>query len=229
MVALDMNDGIYFSSHNFINPTVVESVAFRAVKVEKGRKFRGRGFIVATVNKSGGALGWRHGQHGWEANTYDVDYAKIWVPELGKFQYANAKYVEDDPSVTPEECARQLDLYAKQTVASTIAWCKSKQPDATEEQNLVFARRVLLKNHSELAPWIEASCPDTRSVKDEVEKTFKWVNSLPKKHTRPKKIEIARKSLRKKGMTEKEGFEECFTMMCELYGWLPKKPKNYGV
>lgn len=222
------DQGIYFSSHNYINPTTVEEVAFRPVKVEKGRKFKGHGFIVALINKSG-ACGWRHGQYSWEANTYDVDYAKIWVPELGKFQYANNKYVEDDPSVTPEECARQLDLYAKQTVASTIAWCKSKQPDATEAQNLVFARRVLLKNHSELATWIEAACPDTRSVKDEVEKTFKWVNSLPKKHTRPKKIEIARKALRKKGMTEKEGFDECFTMMCELYDWLPKKPKNHGV
>ena len=70
------NQGIYFSSHNFINPTVVENVTFRAVKVEKGRKFKGHGFVVATVNKSG-ALGWRHGQYGWEADTYDVDYAKI--------------------------------------------------------------------------------------------------------------------------------------------------------
>ena len=51
------------------------------------------------------------------------------------------------------------------------------------------------------------------------------MNGLGKKHTRPKKIEMARKALRKKGMTEKEGFEECFTMVCELFGWL-KKPKN---
>lgn len=46
----------------------------------------------------------RHSGFGLEPNTYDVDYAKIWVPELGKFQYANAKYVEDDDSVSQEEC-----------------------------------------------------------------------------------------------------------------------------
>ena len=216
--------GIYFNSHNFINPTTTESTTFRAVKVEKGRKFKGRGFIVATVNNSG-AFGWRHNGRGWEPNTYDVDYAKIWVPELGKFQYANAKYVEDDDSVSQEECARQFEIYSRMTIASTIAWCKSKQPDASEEQNLMFARRVLLKNHPEMKAAVDIACPDTRSLASEVEKTFKWVNSLPKKHTRPKKIEMARKALRKKGMTEKEGFEECFTMMCELYGWL-KKPKN---
>ena len=218
------NQGIYFSPTNFINPTTTEKVEFRPVKVEKGRKFKGRGFIVAIVNSSG-ACGWRHGSHGWEPRTYDVDNAKIWVPELGKFQYANHKYVEDDNTVSTEECARQLDLYAKQTIASTIAWCKSKQPDATEDQNLMFARRVLLKNHAELASWINLACPDTRSVKDEIEKTFKWINTLPKKHTRPKKIEIARRRLKKNGMSEKEGFEECFTMMCELYGWA-KKPKE---
>ena len=218
------DQGIYFSPNNFINPDEVENVTFRAVKVEKGRKFKGRGFIVANVNKSG-ALGWRHGRCGWEANTYDVDYAKIWVPELGKFQYANAKYVEDDNSVSQEECAKQFEIYTKMTIASTISWCKSKQPDASEEQNLMFARRVLLKNHPEMRAAVDIACPDTRSLASEVEKTFKWVNSLPKKHTRPKKIDIARKSLRKKGMVEKEGFEECFTMMCELFGWL-QKPKR---
>lgn len=146
--------------------------------------------------------------------------------ELGKFQYANAKYVEDDDSVSQEECARQFEICQKMTIASTIAWCKSKQPDASEEQNLMFARRVLLKIHPEMKAAIEVACPDTRSLKDEVEKTFKWVNSLPKKHTRPKKIEIARKSLRKKGMEDKDGFEECFTMMCELYGWLKRSLRN---
>lgn len=59
MIASAMNDGIYINSHNFINPSVTESVTFRAVKVERGRKFKGRGFIVATVNNSG-AFGWRH-------------------------------------------------------------------------------------------------------------------------------------------------------------------------
>ena len=219
-----MSEGIYFGPANYINPTTSETVTFRAVKVEKGRKFRGKGFIVAVINNSG-ALGWRHGAYGWTPRTYDVDNAKIWVPELGRFQYANNKYVEDDDTVSQEECARQFEIYSKMTIASTIAWCKSKQPDASEEQNLMFARRVLLKNHPEMKALIDLSCPDTRSMKDEVEKTFKWVNGLEKKHTRPKKIEMARKALRKKGMAEKEGFEECFTMMCELYGWL-KKPKN---
>lgn len=88
------------------------------------------------------------------------------------------------------------------TIAGTIAWCKSKQPDASEEQSLMFARRVFLKNHPEMKAAIEVACPDTRSLKDEVEKTFKQENSLPKKHTRLKKIEIARKSLRKKGIED---------------------------
>ena len=220
-----MSEGIYLGPANYVNPTTSETVTFRAVKVEKGRKFRGRGFIVAVINNSG-AFGWKHTGFGWAPRTYDVDNAKIWVPELGKFQYANAKYVEDDDSVSQEECAKQFEIYTKMTIASTIAWCKSKQPDASEEQNLMFARRVLLKNHSEMRAAVDIACPDTRSLASEVEKTFKWVNSLPKKHTRLKKIEIARKSLRKKGMTEKEGFEECFTMMCELFGWIQKPKKS---
>lgn len=224
MTAAMMNEGIYFSPTNYIEPTSVEKTVFKAVKVEKGRKFRGRGFIVAVVS-GGGALGWRHNGHGWEPNTYEYERSKIWVPELGKFEWANSKYVEDDPSVSPEECAKKFEIYQKMTIESTIAWCKSKQPDASESQNMMFARRVLLKNHPEMREAVDAACPDTRCLKDEVERTFKWVNSLPKKHTRPKKIEIARKALRKKGMTEKDGFEECFTMMCELYGWL-QKPKN---
>lgn len=219
-----MSEGIYLSPTNYINPSTSETVTFRAVKVEKGRKFRGKGFITAVVNSSG-ACGWRHTGSGWAPRTYDVDNAKIWVPELGKFQWANFKYVEDDDSVPPEECARQFEIFQKMTIESTIAWCKSKQPDASEEQNLMFARRVLLKNHPEMKAAIDIACPDIRSLKDEVEKTFKWVNGLEKKHTRPKKIEMARKALRRKGMTEKDGFEECFAMMCELYGWL-KKPKT---
>lgn len=183
-------------------------------------------FLLVPIVNNSGAFGWKHTGFGWAPRTYDVDNAKIWVPELGKFRYANSKYVEDDDSVSSEECAKQFDLYAKRTIASTIEWCKSKQPEASEEQNLMFARRVLLKNHPEMKDLIDISCPDTRSVKDEIEKTFKWVNSLKKKHTRPKKIDIAKKALWKKGMFEKEGFEECFTMMCELYGWVLKSKKT---
>lgn len=86
----------------------------------------------------------------------------------------------------------------------------------------MFARRVLLKNHPEMATAIDAALPDTRNLKDEIESTIQWVLHLPEKHTRPKQMDIARHALTKKGMTAKDGFEECFMMVCELYGLVKK-------
>lgn len=218
------DDGFYLGPANYANPSFTEKVTFRAVKVEKGRKFKGRGFIVSTTYSSG-AIGWKHTVHGWTPNTYESETAKIWVPELQKFQYANLKYVEDDTSVSPEECAEEFRKYQDLTIANTISWCKSKQPNATESQNLIFTRRVLLKNHPEMREAIDRVCPDSRDLKTEIENTIVWVNSLKKRHTRPKKIQIARKALNRKGLSNRDGFEECFTILCEIYGWL-KKPKN---
>ena len=217
-----MTEGtIYISREYWIDPTTVENVEFAPVVVTKGRKWKGRGFIVAVLTSSG-ACGWRHNGHGWEPWTYESETAKIWIPSEKKFGFANAKYAENDPTVSKEEIDLARAEYVKQTILDTINWCKSKQPDAPEKQNHMFARRVLLKNHPEMAAAIDAALPDTRNLKDEIESTVQWVLHLPEKHTRPKQMDIARRALTKKGMTAKDGFEECFMMVCELYGLVKK-------
>ena len=212
---------IYINKCNWIDPTTVENVDFAPVIVEKGRKWKGRGFIVAVLTSSG-ACGWRHTGFGWEPNTYETETAKIWIPSEKKFGYANAKYAENDPSITKQEIDLARAEYVKQTIIDTINWCKSKQPNATDKQNLMFARRVLLKNHPEMQAAIDATIPDTRNLNDEIESTIQWVMNLPQKHSRPKMIEIARKALTKKGLIDKEGFEACFNICCELHGLLRK-------
>lgn len=49
-----MTEGtIYISQNYWIDPTTVENVEFAPVVVTKGRKWKGRGFIVAVLTSSG--------------------------------------------------------------------------------------------------------------------------------------------------------------------------------
>ena len=115
-----MTEGtIYISREYWIDPTTVENVEFAPVVVTKGRKWKGRGFIVAVLTSSG-ACGWRHNGHGWEPRTYESETAKIWIPSEKKFGFANAKYAENDPTVSKEEIDLARAEYVKQTILDTI-------------------------------------------------------------------------------------------------------------
>lgn len=219
------------SNAYYVNPTTTQNTTFAAVKVEGGRKFKGRGFIVA-VKTSSGSYGWRHTGFGWEHAYYETETAKIWVPELKRFQYANFKYVEDDASVTPEECDRQYKLYVEHTINSTLDWCRSVKPEADAAEIARFARNVLRKNHPDMIVRIDEVLPDQRHLDDEVAKTIAWAMTLRtrpmwmygrmtkggKPYSNERYVEIARKALTKRGFADKPEFEQVFDAECKKAG-----------
>ena len=217
----------------YANPTTTEHTTFRAVKVTGGRKYRGTGFIVA-VKTSSGCAGWRHTGYGWERNWYESNTAKIWVPSLKKFQYANVNFVEDDPSVSEEDCEREFKAYQELTIEDTIAWCRKTKPEATAAEIDAFARNVLRKHHPEMMSRIDELLPDQRQLDTEVSKTIAWAITLRtrpcfmygrhceggKQYSNERYIEIARKALTKRGWTDKPEFEAVFHAECQKAGLL---------
>jgi len=219
------------SNAYYVNPSTTQSTTFAAVKVERGRKFKGRGFIVS-VKTSSGSYGWRHTGHGWAHAYYETETAKIWVPELKKFQYANFNFVEDDQTVSPEECERQFKLYVEHTINSTLDWCRLVKPDADAAEIARFARNVLRKNHPEMEARINEVLPDQRHLDDEVAKTIAWAMTLRtrpmwmygrmtkggKPYSNERYVEIARKALTKRGFADKPEFEQVFAAECAKAG-----------
>ena len=212
-------------------PTPSATVVFTAVKVEGGRKFRGRGFVVGESHSTA-SYGWRHTGYGWAHNIVDTYTSKIWVPTLGKFCYANSKYVEEDSSVSAEECALEFKRYSDRIIDDTIAWCRKTKPEANEVEIVQFARNVLRKNHKELIEAIDSRLPDTRDIGDEISKTVAWAMTLK---TQPchmygrfcpggkplaanRIVDIARKALIKKGLDKNSDFEQQFENICRKNG-----------
>ena len=202
------------------------NAVFQPVKVTGGRKYRGRGFVVS-YSTSTNDYGWRHTGYGWARNVVETTTARIWVPELGKFQYANSSYVDEDETVTETARLEALQQYCDHVVQDTINWCKSKKPGSSEDEVLSFARNVLRKHHPEID--IDATIPDSRDAAAEIKSTIRWALTL---RTRPcfmygrmckggnmlsgeRYVAIARKALVKRGIAAKEGFEELFKAAIE--------------
>ena len=209
----------------------VSKVPFAPIKVSKGRKYRGKGFVVSYCESTRDLGGWRHTGYGWERNIVDTETAKIWVPELKAFRYANAKYVEDDTEVAAEYVRAAFSDYCDYTVESIINWCKAKLgSDANETEVNQFARRVIAKNHPEIN--IDNYITDTETYLDKLEKIFAWVITLRTKPTflygrqceggkpysNDKYVDIARRTCIKKQLNNNPDYEAAFRKCCEKYG-----------
>ena len=68
---------------------------------------------------------------------------KIWDPAGKTTSWINVDYCENR-DIPCEELELQWLDYAKTTIASTIAWCKSK---STESDAMAFARNVIRKHN----------------------------------------------------------------------------------
>lgn len=193
----------------YTNPSTVQPTSFKAIKVTGGRKYQGTGFIIATVSSSG-CMGWKHTGSGWVHNYYETETAKIWVPSLKKFQYANMKYVEEDPSVSAAECECQFKEYAANQVEQTLAWCKTQRPQASATEIAQFARNVLLKHHPEISVELDVLLPDTRDVKAEIDKTLVWVKSLTSERRMKNEqlVQIATKAMHTRKIDQMPGYQE---------------------
>ena len=136
--------------------TELSNVGFKPVVVTKGRKFKGRGFLICIERKSYRSAFWHQeplpggGCH-W-TQWVESSTAKIWVPELNKFCYANSKYLEDDTSAEVN-CEIEFIRYCEKTINDTIEYCsnKLKQSNKFSGPELVrFVKRCLAKYHSEI-------------------------------------------------------------------------------
>jgi hypothetical protein len=135
----------------------LSNVGFKAVAVTKGRKFKGKGFLICVEHKSYQSGFWHQeplpggGCH-W-TQWVETSTAKIWVPELGKCCYANAKFVEDDPSNAPK-CEEEFVAYCEKMISDTVNYCanKLKANNKFSIAELVrFAKRCLNKYHTEIS------------------------------------------------------------------------------
>ena len=140
--------------------STVKAVKFAPVVVNKGRLFRGRGFLVAEVESSYEGAFWRQVPNSYGiaschwTRTINSHKAKIWVPELGEFRYANMRYVEDDEIMEP---VRKIEFqkYCDKIIADTVNYCKktlfSKGSTVIYKNELInFTKRCLLKYHKEI-------------------------------------------------------------------------------
>lgn len=197
---------------------------FTPVIVSRGRKFRGRGFMVSTSFTTG--------LH------YEMDVAKIWIPDEKRYGYANADYAEDDPDVDPTMTASAFAEYTEFTINSTIEWCRSKKPGASDAEIKGWARAILLKYHPDMSSAIDAAIPPPNKnlllddeIREKIASTLEWAKTLRTKtvwmygrwvggkpYTPERVMECARKALAKKGLTEVEDFTHIFADECRKAG-----------
>ena len=211
--------------------TIPTNICFVPVKVAGGRKFRGRGFEVSS-STSVNDFGWKHvpcadGFYCWERNIVETETVKIWVPETGRYAYANARYVENDESVAEVDRELAFDKYVNGLIESTKAWCRSVKPELSEAEILSFARNVIRKQHPDLREFLDTVLPppaDNRDVATEVAKTIAWAMTLKtrpcfmygrmcrggKPYSPAKYIDIAKKACTKRGLAAKPEFEQVF-------------------
>ena len=205
------------------------NVTFTPVKVVGGRKYRGTGFVVG-YSTSVGDYGWRHTGYGWARNIVETTSARIWVPELKRFKWANEKFVEVDETVSQQQRDDELQKYCDHILADTIDWCRKTRPGVDEAEVLRFARNVLRKNHPEID--VDATIPDGRDPATEIHNTVAWALTLK---TRPcwmygrycaggkplsgeRYVSIARKALVKRGISSMDGFEALFKAELQKVG-----------
>ena len=215
-----------------LDPIVsVSKVPFTPVTISKGRKYRGKGFVVSYCSSTQDFGGWRHTGYGWERNIVDTETAKIWVPELKAFRYANAKFVEADDEAAEAYVKAMFDEYCDHIVKDTINWCKNKLGNnATEIEVNQFARHVIIKNHPEIQ--IDDYIVDTESYLDKIEKIFAWVVTLRtqptylygkhceggKPYSNDKYVAIARRTCTKKNLNTNPEYAAAFKKCCDKYG-----------
>ena len=146
-----------------------DNFGFEPVIVTKGRLFRGKGFRICNECKSYDGYYWRQaplpGGGCYWTQTAETYKAKIWVPELGKYQYANVKFVEKDSTVSDAAVQTEFAIYCEKIILDTVKFCTEtlkKNNKFSRDEMLKFARNCLRKNHPEI----------DQETKDKVLNTF---------------------------------------------------------
>lgn len=216
-------------------------IAFVPVRVSRGRKFRGDAYRLA-----GGYVYTRGYANSGIDPRRSTFYAKLWDPASKQTAYCNEDFLEDR-TVPQETFEADMKAYADFVISSTVEWCRSKRPSASEAELDSFVRSVLLKCHPELRERIESEYPDGRSAFEEVRKTLEWASGLVsrpaviygrrceggKPYPPRKKVRIAYKALRRKRVTALPGFDEawelCLTVFAMPVMTRQELEKEFGV
>ena len=201
------------------------------VIVEGGRKFKGKGFAISWEDCDGmDTYVPTYNSNGSIAHNYDFYHrgdewtnAIIYDPATKKIQKANIKYCKVDTSVPNEQCVNAFRKYCEQKVASTIEWCKSKDPSKSQYELQRWAKNIIKKYH----PWIDVDKYikfDQKDVENaeakRVASTVDWAISLHKGQAETERIIM--RALAKKGINYKN-FKEVITMKLHLaFGKDPK-------
>lgn len=185
---------------------------FAAVVVNKGRKFRGEAYDIGSeVHTSSFQLAGWSGRGGW-CTSYSI---KLWSPTQG-FVWCNPNYVEDrevDPEVEKADYAKYVDS----TINDTIKWCRSRRPDAGDQEVLTFARNVIGKHHPEMLEAFDSATgykgPDVVVI---VQSTIDWAFRLG--YSNAKCVRLALRALSKKGILQNRAFVPAWTISLDLRG-----------
>ena len=186
---------------------------FKAVVVNKGRKFRGEAYDIGSeVSTSSFHLAGWSGRGGWVCTTS----VKLWSPTQG-FVSCNPEYIEErvvDPEVEQADYAKYVDF----TINSTIAWCRSKSNGKPESEVIKFARNVIRKHHPEMLEKFDAITGfKGEDVATVVQSTLDWAfNTLS--YSNAKKVRIAIRALTKKGVLNHPAFVPAWTIYLDLRG-----------
>jgi len=183
---------------------------FVAVVVNKGRKFRGEAYdIGAEVHVSSFNI-YGHGRNGWRS----CESVKLWSPTLG-FVWCNPSYIEErvvDSEVEKADYAKYVDA----TINSTIAWCFTRMPNASDNEVLAFARNVIRKHHPEMLALFDE--------KNGCQDTLDWAFNLG--YSKAKCVRIGLRALTKKGVLNHPAFVPAWTIYLDLRG-LSRFVKKY--
>lgn len=199
----------------------MSNITFKPVIVKGGRKFQGFAYDLG--------FGTQISHSTWAYTSYSL---KMWDPATKQFVYANPDFVFECQDADPVKVEADKQAYISNTIDGTIAWCRQQKPNAPESEVLQFARNVLRKHHPEMMDIIDEKAPDQREVVTEVENTVRWARGLKtracyiygrfcpggKPLSEKRQIEIAKKTLERRGITKLEGFEEAWSCTLTING-----------
>ena len=184
---------------------------FVPVMVKGGRKFQGEAYhIGAQPHSSSFQLhGWS-GRGGW----VHTETIKLWSPTEG-FVYCNPVYM-DEREVSEEQLKADFAKYVEMYLNSTMEWCHSKKPNASEKEIICFAFSVVRKNHPEMIPAFESKFSFKEDIAETIMSTIQWAMGLG--YRSDKAVRIAYRALVKKGIVSNPSFTSSWTMNLDLRG-----------
>jgi len=203
---------------------VVKMEKFVAVKVVKGRKFRGEAYDIGARVYTSTFNIWGHGKGGWRS----CESIKLWSPDKG-YVWCNPSYLEER-EVAPEVEQADYAKYVDFLFEDTLKFCRSRSAGKPESEVIRFARACIRKHHPEILALFDEKNGYHEDVATVVQSTLDWAFKLG--YSNAKCVRIALKALRKKGVFDSPAFVPAWTIYLDLRGLghlVTKYFADYGI